>query len=647
MQEEIMKILETRKRNSSNTLSILPESPLQQNTSLAMPVNQSLSHFGIHFQKLTPHLFTTVEHLADVSNNESLDIKWTDKSELKQLYMLAKLLESELKGKIVEYKVAGASIGTTLAAEKHVAPDLQKKRHLRKVKRDSSSPNRKESLLRMGRNKQGLSQAMMQYAELPGIQDSTPRAQHMRKLSKEFKRLRSHRIAPRLSSWKRSLSDFSTLASPTLTASILMDDDDDDELTGKVFIILKHGNKSRKRGKATTPSPVTKQEETPASQNPQPESQPVFASLALPSLNEFVAGANMENAGEKTGENVGNIGGNIGGNGAGAQTVFNNEELLNQLMHGGGKGKMPGDDLNELSPDITLSHETHWEHHEPQTSASPQLNQMRPQDDFLRKGDLFEAELNKRLATLIPNVPVRNLISHVIRILKMDCTEPTIQMACAKLISRTGLLMKLFSDRENIKETSPLWESYFWPVKTAVNKSKPSSRKIEKPSDEIARQGLPEYGYGNKILLAISVTAAIMLIILAIGLYEICSQRSREGGEKRGFWGRKKKGSMDEQASATSSVDKPLWLKDTYQPLDETRRKSMVNKLHDAESSDEEDIFNWANARPQAEPLPAPKPSSVKLEAPPPAEPPPVKKASSKKMSTVSAPKSASEGAKK
>uniref|UniRef100_A0A803TAZ3 LRRC37A/B like protein 1 C-terminal domain-containing protein n=1 Tax=Anolis carolinensis TaxID=28377 RepID=A0A803TAZ3_ANOCA len=476
--EEIMKILETRKRNSSNTLSILPESPLQQNTSLAMPVNQSLSHFGIHFQKLTPHLFTTVEHLADVSNNESLDIKWTDKSELKQLYMLAKLLESELKGKIVEYKVAGASIGTTLAAEKHVAPDLQKKRHLRKVKRDSSSPNRKESLLRMGRNKQGLSQAMMQYAELPGIQDSTPRAQHMRKLSKEFKRLRSHRIAPRLSSWKRSLSDFSTLASPTLTASILMDDDDDDELTGKVFIILKHGNKSRKRGKATTPSPVTKQEETPASQNPQPESQPVFASLALPSLNEFVAGANMENAGEKTGENVGNIGGNIGGNGAGAQTVFNNEELLNQLMHGGGKGKMPGDDLNELSPDITLSHETHWEHHEPQTSASPQLNQMRPQDDFLRKGDLFEAELNKRLATLIPNVPVRNLISHVIRILKMDCTEPTIQMACAKLISRTGLLMKLFSDRENIKETSPLWESYFWPVKTAVNKSNQGSQAL-------------------------------------------------------------------------------------------------------------------------------------------------------------------------
>nr|XP_060637213.1 leucine-rich repeat-containing protein 37A2-like [Anolis sagrei ordinatus] len=645
MQEEVMKILETRKQNSSNVLSIQPERPLQENTSLAMPVNQSLTHFGIHFQKLTPHLFTTVEHLADVKNNESLDIKWTDKSELKQLYMLAKLLQAELRGKIDEYQGknewAEASSGTTPAAEERVAPALQKKRHIRKVKRDSSSPNRKQPLLTMGKNKQALSKAVMQYAELPGIQDSTPRSQHMRKLSKAFKPLRPRHIAPHLSPWKRSISGFSTLASPTLTASILMDDDDDDELTGKVFIILKHGNKSRKRGPTTTPTPVSKQEEEAPRQYSQPESQPALPSLSLPSQNEPVGG-NMENAGGRAGENVG---GNIGGSGAETHG-YSKEDLLNQLMHGGEKGKIPEDDLNQLSPDITLSHETHWEHHEPKTTVSSQLNQMKPQDDFLRKGDLFEVELNKRLATLIPNVPVRKLISHVIRILKMDCTEPAIQMACAKLISRTGLLMKLFSDRENIKETSPLWESYFWPVKNAVNKTKSSSRKIEKPSEEIARQGIPEYGYGNKILLAISVTAAIMLIILAIGLYEICSQRSREGGERRGFWGRKK-GSVDEQSSATSSLDKPLWLKDTYQPLDETRRKSMVNKLHDAESSDEEDIFNWANARPPvvAEPLPAPKTSSVKLEAPPPsAEPPPVKKASSKKLAAPPADKASAEG---
>ncbi|XP_062983944.1 leucine-rich repeat-containing protein 37A2-like [Elgaria multicarinata webbii] len=311
-------------------------------------------------------------------------------------------------------------------------------------------------------------------------------------------------------------------------------------------------------------------------------------------------------------------------------------------MSGGGTSKIPADDsetLNELSPDITLSHETHWEHHERRPSVSPPLNLLPPPDDYLFQGDLFEAELNKRLASLIPNAPVRNLISHVIRILKMDCTEPTIQMACAKLISRTGLLMKLFSERENLQETSSLWKSYFWSAKNVANMTTVSPRKIGKPSDEIARQGIPEYGYGNKLLLAISVTAVIMIIIAVICLIEICSQRSaaksREGTpqEKRTFLGRKKKGAPEKQTSAASSLDKPLWLKDMYQPLDEIRKKNMVDKLHDEESSEEDDIFNWANARPPEVPEPPlEKPSSVKLE---PAPEPPAKKASSKKLAPV------------
>ncbi|XP_042329552.1 leucine-rich repeat-containing protein 37A-like [Sceloporus undulatus] len=686
MQEEVMKILETRKLNSSTILNILPERPLQENVSLAMPVNQSLSHFGIHFNKLTPQLFTTVKQLGKLKADDFLDVKWTDKSELKKLFMLAKLLQTALKEKIVEYEkenegTQAPNSTSTEAPKETVAPALRKKRDVRKARKENWSRSRRKSLLGVGRrNRQQFSKVPMQYVDMPDTLDLPAGAQHWRRLSNDQEPLRPHQAGAHQSSWKRSISESST-ETPALTASILVDDNDDNDLTGKVVIILKHGNRSRKHKKKITAPPVKKQEEVAASQYSQPERQP-----APFYPNEPVRG-NMENGGGQVAGNVGeyvggNVGQYVGGNGgqyAGgnggqyvggnggqyvggsggeyvgggegkSQMLLNKEQLLNQLMHRGPKPKIPEDseNLNELSPDITLSHETHWEHHESKTSTSPQQDLMKPQDDYLRQGDLFEAELNKRLAPLIPNVPVRNLISHVIRILKMDCTEPTIQMACAKLISRTGLLMKLFSERENIKETSSLWKSYFWPVKNATT---PQSRKMGKPSDEIARQGIPEYGYGNKLLLAISVTAVIMVIIAVICLIEICSQRSaarREGGEKRGFLGRRSK--LEKQGSTTSSFDKPLWLKDMDHPLDDTRRKSMADKLHDEESSEEDELFNWANARPPSvpeAPPPVEKASLPKLAPPPEAPPPPpseeaplVKKASSKKLAPEAPPTS-------
>uniref|UniRef100_A0A8C9UPE5 Uncharacterized protein n=1 Tax=Spermophilus dauricus TaxID=99837 RepID=A0A8C9UPE5_SPEDA len=36
----------------------------------------------------------------------------------------------------------------------------------------------------------------------------------------------------------------------------------------------------------------------------------------------------------------------------------------------------------------------------------------------------------------------------------------------------------------------------------------------------------------------------------------------------------------------------PLWLRDMYRPLNATRKKNMAQKLHDKDSSDEDEIFN-------------------------------------------------------
>ncbi|XP_053120652.1 uncharacterized protein LOC128331334 [Hemicordylus capensis] len=76
---------------------------------------------------------------------------------------------------------------------------------------------------------------------------------------------------------------------------------------------------------------------------------------------------------------------------------------------------------------------------------------------------------------------MRNCLSHAIRIFKVDCTEFKVQLACANLISRIDLLMKLFSGRENVKETPTLWKSSSCPMKNVANLSTGSPRKLGKP----------------------------------------------------------------------------------------------------------------------------------------------------------------------
>ncbi|XP_077916232.1 leucine-rich repeat-containing protein 37B-like [Halichoerus grypus] len=86
-------------------------------------------------------------------------------------------------------------------------------------------------------------------------------------------------------------------------------------------------------------------------------------------------------------------------------------------------------------------------------------------------GDLFEIQLNQQLRSLIPNNDVRRLISHVIRTLKMDCSEIHVQLACAKLISRTGLLMKLLSEQQEVKVSKAEWDTDQRKTENYINES--------------------------------------------------------------------------------------------------------------------------------------------------------------------------------
>ncbi|XP_021566273.1 leucine-rich repeat-containing protein 37A3-like [Carlito syrichta] len=80
---------------------------------------------------------------------------------------------------------------------------------------------------------------------------------------------------------------------------------------------------------------------------------------------------------------------------------------------------------------------------------------------LLSPGDQFESELNQQLQCLIPDNNVRRLVSHMIRTLKMDCSESHVQLPCAKLISQTGLLMKLLSEQE-AKVAEVEWDTEQW-----------------------------------------------------------------------------------------------------------------------------------------------------------------------------------------
>ncbi|XP_062072330.1 leucine-rich repeat-containing protein 37A3 [Lepus europaeus] len=199
-------------------------------------------------------------------------------------------------------------------------------------------------------------------------------------------------------------------------------------------------------------------------------------------------------------------------------------------------------------------------------------------------GDEFEIQLNQRLHSLIPNNDVRKLISHVIRTLKMDCSETHVQLACAKLISRTGLLMKLLSEQQEVKVAKAEWDTDQWKTENYLNESTEAQSEQKGPDSSELTKEVPGYGYNNKLILVLSVTSIVMILIIIFCFIEIYSHRTGTGEdiEKSPRW--------------------PLWLRDMYRPLNATRKTDMARKLHDKESSDEDEIFNKDAGEPPAAP---------------------------------------------
>ncbi|XP_057571434.1 leucine-rich repeat-containing protein 37A-like, partial [Hippopotamus amphibius kiboko] len=298
-----------------------------------------------------------------------------------------------------------------------------------------------------------------------------------------------------------------------------------------------------------------------------------------------------------------------------AQNVF--EEITNSILPGGtGPGITAHKSVptahsavaaDNFIPTVQHTNEAQWEDH----SVGTELSSKPPGSTFpalTSPGDQFEAQLNQQLSSLIPNNNVRGLISHVTRTLKMDCSETHVQLACAKLISSTALLMKLLSEQQQVKASKAEWDTDLWKTENYISESAGAQgeQKEQEPS-ELTKE-VPGYNYNKKLILAICVTGAVMTFIIIFCLIQIHAHRAAAAaaaqgeeetgqlpkGHKRGFFPfllRKRSSREGESQEGFHWRRRPLWLRDTYRPLNATRKKNMAQKLHDQESSDEDEIF--------------------------------------------------------
>ncbi|XP_065387865.1 leucine-rich repeat-containing protein 37A-like isoform X1 [Macaca fascicularis] len=250
-----------------------------------------------------------------------------------------------------------------------------------------------------------------------------------------------------------------------------------------------------------------------------------------------------------------------------------------------------------LGPAVKRTNQTQWEYNNMGTDLSSEPKSFN-YPLLSSAGDQFENQLTEQLRSLIPNNNVRKLISHVIRTLKTDCSDTRVQVTCAKLISRTGLLMKLLSEQQEVKASKAEWDTEQWKTENYINEStEAQSEQKEQRLSELTKE-VPGYGYNNKLILALFVTEILTTLIIIFCLIQIYSHRRSsqedEEGVSRGifrFLPCRRCCSPSETQDGAFSFRQPLWLKDMYKPLSATRVNNQAEKLH-KKSSNEEEILS-------------------------------------------------------
>ncbi|KAK2488567.1 hypothetical protein MC885_011993 [Smutsia gigantea] len=123
------------------------------------------------------------------------------------------------------------------------------------------------------------------------------------------------------------------------------------------------------------------------------------------------------------------------------------EELTPEVTAHNGSTADSAVTVDNFMPTPKLTKKTQREHHNVDNDV-PSTSTAFTFPGSSSPGDHLETQLNQQLGSLISNSDVRRFIPHVVRTLKMGCSEPHLQLACAKLISRTGHLMKFLGQQQ-------------------------------------------------------------------------------------------------------------------------------------------------------------------------------------------------------
>ncbi|XP_057357189.1 leucine-rich repeat-containing protein 37A-like [Manis pentadactyla] len=272
-----------------------------------------------------------------------------------------------------------------------------------------------------------------------------------------------------------------------------------------------------------------------------------------------------------------------------SQEAFSSSELTFQ------KNNFP-DLFSLLDPTLKLTMETQQEHDSVGTGL-PSTSTAFPFPGSSTAGDHPEAQLNEQLRSLITNSDVRRLISRVFWTLKTGCSETHLKPACAKLIFQTGLLMKLLSEQQEAKEPRADWDTDQWETENYIHES-PEAQSEQEEQEFREFPKVLVHGYQIKVILALSVTGAVLVLITAFCLIKMCSRRRAvldEEGGSRGFFPLPDKPSEERKNQKAFSWRRRLWLRNMYRTVSPSREKNLAQKLLETDGGELREVVIQRN----------------------------------------------------
>uniref|UniRef100_A0A672V6L2 LRRC37A/B like protein 1 C-terminal domain-containing protein n=2 Tax=Strigops habroptila TaxID=2489341 RepID=A0A672V6L2_STRHB len=147
------------------------------------------------------------------------------------------------------------------------------------------------------------------------------------------------------------------------------------------------------------------------------------------------------------------------------------------------------------------------------------------------RGATFDALLSRHLHLLVPDRALRRFMAHVARALRGDCGLPQLQPACAKMVSRMGLLLKLLSERQRDPEPSDLLEQCVREEDAGTSPPRAQVQAREMGS-ELAETEMAKHASGHRLLLALSLSFLILcVIVLVLCCFKVCARKGAEDSQ--------------------------------------------------------------------------------------------------------------------